>query len=216
MKRILFILSCCFVFATLSAQQEEYKGFLLKNFEKGKVVYKNGDQFTESNFNYETIMEKMLFMLPDSAIFEIARPDIVGVVVIGDRTFEHFNNGLFYERIKTGDDFLYVRWKSKVVSEGKSGPYGTKPGTAHIDNVTQTTSMGGVYSLKAREDFKVAANNIYYIKQKNKFKRFDSFDGLAKQFKGHEKEIKEYVKQQNLSFKNLEDIKKAVEYSFGL
>jgi len=216
MKRLLVIL-CCILFSTvLCAQVEEYKGFLLDKFQKGKVIYKKNQQATESNFNYETITEKMIFMLPDSSIFELARPDIVSVVRIGDRFFEHIRDGMFYEKVKTGDGFLYVRWKSRVISEGKPGPYGSKPGTGRIENVNQTTSLGGVYSLKMDESFKVEEINTYYIKQNNKFKRFDSFDSLAKQFKKYKDKIKTYVKDQNLSFKNVEDIEKAVSYAFSL
>jgi len=215
MKRCFIALICIFIASAASAQSEEYKGFLLDKFQKGKVIYKKNSQATESNFNYELIMEKMLFMMPDSTILELARPDIVSNVIIGSRVFEHVNNGIFYERVNVGDGSLYIRWKSRVISE-KEGPYGSKRGTARIDNVTQTTSMGSVYGLKTAEDIRVEASNIYYIKDKNKFKRFDSFDSLAKQFKKNEAEIKSYVKENNLSFKNVDDVKKAVEYSFKI
>jgi hypothetical protein len=217
MKKILAILLCCSLSTGFAmAQKEEYTGFLFDKFEKGKIVYKKGDKITESNFNYETIMEKMLFMLPDSTLLELAIPDIVDVIEIEGRTFEHMKDGMFYEKVEAGTGFLYIRWKSKVISEGKPGPYGTKPGTAHIENISQTTSMGSIYGLKLNEDFKVEPNNIYYLKADNKFKRFDSFDSLAKQFKKHKNEIKAYVKQENLSFKNTEDIEKAVAYAFQL
>lgn len=213
MKRLVFITLSILCVTIVSAQSEEYKGFLLDKFQKGKVLYKKDNQATESNFNYETITEKMLFMLPDSTILELARPDIVSYVMIGDRVFENTTNGVFYERVNVGNGFLYVRWRSRVISE-KEGPYGSTRNAARIDNVTQTMSMGGVYNLKTAEDIKVEPNNIYYIKEKNKFKRFDSFDSLAKQFKKHEKEIKEYVKTESLEFKNTEDVKKVLNFCF--
>jgi len=214
MKRFLFILLGSVLLTALHAQNEEQKRLLFDNFQKGKVLYEKNNQATESNFNYETIMEKMLFMLPDSTVYELARPDIVTNAIIGGRVFEHVKGGLFYERINLNNGTFYVRWKSKVIGE-KQGPYGSSQGNSRIDNVTQMASMGSIYNLKAGENVKVEPNNYYYIKQKDKFKRFDSFDSLAKMFKNREKDIKAYVKENNLSFKNLEDIKKAVEYSFS-
>lgn len=211
MKRSLFILICSVFVITIYAQTDEQKGFVFDKFEKGKVLYKKNNQATESNFNYETIIEKMLFMLPDSTVYELARPDIVSHVMIGNRIFEYIDKGIFYERVNVNNGPFYIRWKSKIVSE-KDGPYGSSRGTARVDNITQMPSMGSVYDLKAAEKVKVEPNNIYYIKEKNKFRRFDSFDALAKLYKGHEQEIKGYVKENDLSFKRLDDIKKAVEY----
>jgi len=215
MKRFILILLGCAVMMAIGAQNDEQKRFVLEDFQKGKVLYKKDNQATESNFNYETIMEKMLFIAPDSNVYELARPDIVSHVIIGNHVFEHVNRGMFYERINVKDGDFYVRWKSKVISEG-DGPYGSSRGTARIDNVNQMSSMGSVYDLKAAGKVKVEPNNIYYVKQKDKYKRFDSFDALAKLFKKNETAIKAYAKENDLSFKKMSDIKKAVEYSFQL
>lgn len=213
MKRVLFILFSSFLVLTVYAQSKEYRGFLLDKFENGKAVYKKDNQVTESLFNYETITEKMIFMLPDSTMLELARPDIISAVIIGSRVFEHVGYGIFYEKVNVGDDFLYIRWKTSVKSKGKSAGYGIVTGTGRVDDAIQyTTSTSGVHELKSSEKFSVDADNGYYLKIKNKFKRFDSFDSLAKMFKGNDAEIKEYVKAENLSFKNIEDIKKAVAY----
>jgi len=215
MKRCLFILLSGFLAIAVSAQNEEQKRFVLNHFEKGKVLYTKENQATESNFNYETIVERMLFIAPDSTIYELARPDIVSHVIIGSRVFEHVSRGMFYERVNVDNGSFYVRWKSRVVSKNE-GPYGSTRGTARIDNITQMSSMGSVYDLRAAGEIKVEANNFYYLKDNNKFKRFDSFDSLTKHFKKHEKEIKTYVKENSFSFRNMDDIKKVVEYSFSL
>jgi len=215
MKRDLIALLASILFVmTVNAQQKEYRSFLFDKFEKGKVIYIKGGQVTKGYFNYETITEKMLFMLQDSTIFEFARPDIITSVKIGNRTFDHIKNGLFYEKIKAGNGILYIRRRSRLIPEGKTGPYGTKPGTGAIDNISLITSMGSTYGLKSVENFNVEVSNSYYIKHKNKFRRFDSFVDLAKQFKNHEKEIRNFVKEQNLNFRNQEDIQKAIAYCF--
>jgi len=214
MKKTIILLSLwCFCFISLSAQ---HAGFLLEKFERGRVIYKSGGQVTDGNFNYDTVTEKMLFMLSDSTIFELARPDIVSEVNILDRTFEHIKNGLFYEKVSIDGNNLYIRWKSRAISEGKDAGYGTKSSTGAIDNVSQISVGGMMYHMRDTEEYKMISNNTFYIKVNNKFKRFDSFNSLAKLFKENQEAIKVFVKEQNLNFNNVDNIKEAVRYSFGL
>lgn len=214
MKKLLFVSLYFIFYLNLSAQQEYYK-FLLDNFDKGRIVYTNSES-RDAILNYETITEKMFFLLQDSTIWELAQPEKIALIYIGDRVFEHIDKGIFYERIKTNNEFMYVRWKSNVVSQGKEGGYGIKSNTGAIENINQTYGKGSVYQLKTAEDFKTTPRNFYYLKIKNKFKYFTSFNSLAKQFKKHEAEIKKYVKEENLNFKNLEDVIQAVTYAYKL
>lgn len=198
----------------LSAQDLLRDGYLFDKFEDGKVILKNG-QTSKALFNYNTLSEKLLF-ISDGEILELADPDQVVLVNIDNRIFEHIKNNLFYERIKLGDDALYVRWKSSSISEGKKGAYGQTYSTSSIDNINQISSSGNVLKLKSSEEFKVVSKNLYYLKIANKFKEFKSPDSLSKLFKGHEDEIKMYIKEQQLDFNNIEDIKKAVTFCESL
>jgi len=170
MKKLLSILLLgVFPFWGLWAQ--EYYKLLFDNFEKGKIVYTTGGS-KEVLLNYETVSENMLFMLPDSTIWELAQPKEIALITIGDRVFEHVNKGTFYEKIKTGDEYTYVRWKSNVVSRGKEAGYGIISNTGAIDNVDQAAyGRGGIARLKSTEKFETTSRNICYQKIDNKFKR---------------------------------------------
>lgn len=215
MKKVLLFASLSVLsLLNLSAQQEYYK-FLFDNFEKGKIVYTNSEN-RNTTLNYETITEKMYFMLQDSTIWELGQPEKIALIYIGDRAFERIDKGIFYERIKTGNEYMYVRWKTNVVSTGKEGGYGIKSGTGAIENINQTYGKGSVYKLSTAEDFKTVPHNFYYLKIKNKFKYFTSFNALAKLFKKHEAQIKAYAKTEDLNFKDFKDIEKAVTYAYKL
>lgn len=213
-KLLLFTLLSVLPLLSLSAQQEYYE-FLLDNFEKGKIVYTNSGS-REAVLNYETISEKMLFMLQDSTIWELAEPEKIAIVYIGDRVFEHMSKGIFYERVKTGDEFMYVRWKSSIISRGKEAGYGIISATGAIDNVDHTHGKGDIYQLKTVEKFETASRNMYYLKIKNKLKAFTSFNALAKLFKTQEASIKAYVETESLNFKDPKDVEKAVIYAYNL
>lgn len=207
---LFFLLS----FLSLSAQQEYYK-FLLDNFGKGKIVYTNSGT-REAILNYETVSENMLFMLQDSTIWELAEPEKIALIYIGDRVFEYVNKGIFYERIKIGNEFMYVRWKSSVISRGKEIGYGMVSATGAVDIADQAFGGGTLSELKSTEKFEAVSRNMYYLKIKNKFKSFNSFNALAKLFKKHETEIKRYVETENLNFNEVKDIEKTVNYAYKL
>jgi hypothetical protein len=198
----------------LSYSQPSHPGFLFKNFEDGRIIFKTGGQVSDGRFNYDTVEEKVLFVIQDTVIFELDRPDIVSELKIRDRTFEHAGNGIFYERIAVGDHFFYIRWLTKMIYDEKEGGYGTRPATGAIDQVNQISGGGGLYKLKTGTDYRFVPDNIYYLKSGKGFKRFASFDVLAKQFKNCKNQMKLYVENEHLDFKALDDVTKAVAYGF--
>lgn len=191
--------------------QESNPRFLFDRFEKGVVIYSNGSPATESLFNYDTLTEKLLFMLPDSSMMELDMPGIISEVKIGDRLFEQVNRNAFYEKAEAGENILYIRWKSKLPVIKKEGPYGMISETGAIDNIDQIAFMGSLYDFNKKKDLPLISVNIYYLKVKNKFKRFDSFNGLAKIIKSQQEEIKTCIKEKSLDFNNREDVKRALE-----
>ena len=214
MKKYILILFALIPFLGLSAQQV-FLSFFLDTFHNGEILYVNGGKRT-AKLNYDKVTERALFMLldADSTILELANTSEVVELNFAGRTLEHVKNGLFYERIKTGQGFLYVRWKSTVISKGKAGGYGIRSATGAIDNVGQTVSGGRLYDLKSDEEFTLNSHNTYYLKIDGKFKRFNSFKALTKLFKKREKEIKAYIEAEKPDFDNQEDIKKVVEYCY--
>jgi hypothetical protein len=208
-----FLLCFLLILPTLIfAQEEKGNGYLFKDFEKGKVFYKTGGS-TQGQFNYNILNEKILFLSDNSTVLELANVDDVAIVQINGRTFDHIRDGLLYEKIKTGDTDLYVRWNAKTVQDGKTGAYGQKSNTSSISNVSQITDNGALIQLRVEDQFTLKPNNSYYLKIDKKFKRFSSVDSFAKLFKGHEAEIKDYAKIEKINFNNVDDLKKLVAYS---
>lgn len=214
MKKLFFaLIAATLLSMSMKGQEDLSTGFVFDEYRKGTVFYKTGEKST-GNLNYNTNREKFYFISPDSVVLELANPSEIVVVTIGDRAFVHVKSGIFYERINTGSDFLYVRWKSAAITEGKSGAYGMKSPTSAIDAVDRLSSVSGIHDLKIDENRKYIPMNIYFVKIGGKYKQFNSFESLAKLFKGNDAKIREYVKTENLNFKKLEDVKKAVAYCF--
>ncbi|WP_029906067.1 hypothetical protein [Prevotella sp. 10(H)] len=211
MKIKLTILALCLVLpVVLSAQISATKAYLFDEFTKGKVVYKAGAS-SEALFNYNSVNEKILF-LSDTTVMELVKPDIVAYVSIGDRIFEHIKGNTFYEKVKAGDTDLYIQWRSTVVSKGKQGAYGGTQNTSGVQHISHLTTDLQTHKIKIKEDFEVKPQNAYYINIKNKFKRFGSVNALASLFKGHEEQIKQYAKDENINFDDPQNVAKIVAY----
>lgn len=153
-----------------------------------------------------------MFISPDSTILEIANPEEMSFAYIEGRIFEHIKGTTFYERLDIGGSRLYIQRKSKPISKGKTGAYGMPSQSTAISSISSINDVGLNLKLKIAEEYEIKQENTYYLKRKNSLKRFYSADTFAKLFKGHENEIKKYVKENNLDFDNLEDIKTVVEY----
>ncbi|MDR2948408.1 MAG: hypothetical protein LBV71_04290 [Prevotella sp.] len=213
MKNRCFLLFFILPVLILAQTQGDFeKRYIYDQFTSGRVVYKDGGG-SNGLFNYDTVLERLLFVSEDK-ILEISNPSDVAFVKIDDRTFEHIKGGIFYEKILVNNDnAFYIQWKSKLKSKGKKEGYGMTSNTSAVTSWEDVyTGHSPVVKLNVNEDLFVDSNNSYYLKIKNSYKKFYSLDSLAKLFKGREEEIKGYLKDQNLNFKKLNDIKKAIEY----
>lgn len=210
-SNILFLFFLTVPMLFFAQDQLTSQGYLFDVFENGKVVYKKGGT-AQGLFNYDAVGEKLLFMA-NGEVMELTNPSIIDHVDVGGRVFEHVGRGVFYEKVSGEGMPFYIKWKSNIESDGKRGAYGT---VSKISSISTKQSLDNgitaVEQLNLAEDYSVRFANTYYIKQGNKYKRFNSFDALAKLFKGHENDIKKYVEAETADFKNLENIQKIVAY----
>ncbi|HML65753.1 MAG TPA: hypothetical protein PKC55_13050 [Dysgonomonas sp.] len=204
---ILFLL---FSVLEMSSQEGQTKRYLCDQFMDGKIIYKDNKKISKGFFNYDTVSEKLLF-LSEKKIMELSDVSDIEYVEFNKRIFEHIKGNVFYEKIKVKDLFFYIRRSSNIIQEGTSGAFGTKSNTTAIMSIGSILAEDKKYNLNS-SGYSVYPNDSYYLKLESKFKRFNSINSLAKLFKDQESTIKEQLKELNLDFKNIEDVKKAVEY----
>ncbi len=204
------IITLFFIPLYLIAQENSNDRYLFEKFENGRAFFKNGSA-SHSIFNYDLVDQKILFK-DNNEILELADPSSIIYINIDGRTFEHIKNETFYEKISYDKTDLYINWKSTKISEGKNAGYGGKSQTSSVANITRVNREGGTHKLKSGEEFNLQSNNTFYLKIDHKLKRFDSLNSFAKLFKRYEEQIKAGLKNENLDFRNIEDVKKAVQY----
>lgn len=214
MKHIVILFLAVLTFAPIYGQEENMninEIFLFEYFENGVVHFKSGHT-AKAKLNYGTVRQQMYFKDKESSILVLANVSDILTVNIGDRVFEHWKRGQFYEKIPTGNGFMYIDWKIKIIS-AKVGAYGGEDHTSAITNLGSFIGKDNqLNALNINENVKTISSNRYYVKVKGKLKEFSNFKGLAKIFKFDNNKMNEFVEKEKLNFTKVDDIKKGVAY----
>jgi len=214
MKKSIIFLFVVFSLPVL-AQTEWKEGMLLFRFRPGIVTFNDGSK-AKSIFNYYTVEEKMFFLdeISKETMTFANTSNIIGIT-IDSRFFEKARGNAFYERIDVGDDSFYVRWKSRVVSTGKEGAYGTRSQSAGITNYqkNEDASHGDLAKFSQEDGIRNDIDCEFYLKINGTFKKFDSAKSLSKLIGGHLQELEKFVQENNISFKKIEDVKILIAYT---
>lgn len=216
MKKIYLLLVLFISVVSISAQNANSK-MLFDDFTRGVVNQREGG-LVEAMLNYDTDEGQMIFKNSEGTVLSLANPDNVIFIVIDKRVFVPVQNGIFYEQINVGDNNSYfIQWKKKIVSEGKATAYGGHSSVAAVNDVSTIHGTGGqVRNLTTSEKAEYKNEVNFYIKPKNSYKKFYSAASLAKNFKGHEAEIQNFAKQENIDFEKMEDISRMVAFCYSL
>lgn len=211
MKKRCYLALLFFISTFILSAQEIPNEYLFDQFKQGKLRSKLGNTY-DASFNYDLIGQRFMFVSTDSTILEIANPEEMSFVYIEGRIFEHIKGSTFYERLNIGNSILYIQRKAKPTSKGKIGAYGVTSQSTTISSISSINDVGPTLKLNIAEKYEIKHETLYYLKRKNSLKRFYSDNTLAKLFNGHKDDIKEYVKENNIDFNNIEDIKTVIEY----
>lgn len=210
MKNIILLFFLCLLSNNLCSQDESDYVYLFDDFQKGTAILK-ANQKSTNLFNYNIISGKMLFKYNNN-ILELADPESISYIQIGDRIFEHARGQNFYEKVKIGNIDLYIYHKGNLISQGANTGYGIKSQTSAVDKINTITSLeGNVHKLNVDDSFNIRRKNTHYLKIEGKFKRFNSLNSFAKLFKGQEKEIQEKLENKKLDFSKTKDVIEAIE-----
>ena len=213
---------CIYLFAvfginSLFAQEDLGFEFILPQFEKGYVYFKNGTR-TPALLNYSMYRQEMLFMDNENTMMEFANLSDIHSILIGERRFFPAPpKRIFYEEIKTESGSFFVQYNAYIISQGKEAAYGGYSQTISTQSLASIENgPAGRVKLKSSEKFGIKTDEYYYIKSGNNYKRFFSAKSLGKLFKGQAAKIEEFAKEQSIDFSQFDDIAKIVEYAYSL
>ena len=183
--------------------------FLLPRFTKSVIKLKSG-QMNSAILNYNVVDQEMVFLQTENYMV-LTNPQLVDTVYMANRTFIPFKTG-FYELVMTGTVTLFIQHKSDVESVGTSTGYGATSQTTNATYQRQIYGPIGSVDLRIPDAYKIVDKTEYWVRKENEMRKFSTKRQFLKIFKDKEKELTQFINDNNIKFKEINDIVKLFNF----
>lgn len=211
LKYTLFLLLCCLIHFTVYPQVkiEPITHYLLPEFTPGVVLMNSGEKH-EALLNYNCLTEEMIFD-NQGAKLALADLDQVDTAYVAGRKFFLINNK-WVELLLDSKYGLYAENKCTLKDPGKPAAYGGTSQVAATSSYSSYFSGGQVYELQLPQGFETIPAIKYWLQKDGKRSEVLNFRQLAKKFPEKGDLIKQYVKNQNVTFDNQASMVDLIKY----
>jgi hypothetical protein len=183
--------------------------YIFPEFRKGTIKFKNL-QVQEMMLNYNSVTEEMIFDSNGKKL-AIADPASIDTITIENRKFISGNN-IFYEVAGNYPVPLLIHHVCNLIPPGKDVGYGATSQTSAVTSINSLMGKGTIYELKLPDDYRLSPASEFLIKLNNNFYRVYNANTVSKYFPDKKDAIKVFLKNNKISFKKTEDMKKLIEF----
>ncbi len=209
-KRLLFsLIFACSLFIHAQETKDPIAYYLFPEFTDGIVVLKSGKQ-VKTKLNYHTLFEEMQFE-DQGKRQNFTDTKILDTIIIANRKFIPFNS-IMLELMIDDEVSLYIQHKGKLLPPAKRTAYGGRTETTAVEQRKSMLINGVTYDLELPNDFKVSANQTFWIKQDGKFVKINSLKKIKKIFPGKADFIKSYNDKFGVNFNDAREIIQLIYY----
>lgn len=203
---LIFIAACCFGQPGLDTIKS--KAYLFEEFSAGTVLLKSGS-VEHAELNYNTNDQSILF-INNGQYMILTGLETIDTAYIKGRKFIPAN-GIFYEVIATAPGAnLYVSYSNTMKPNTAITNHG---GTARESDSRISNAVTGVYVTRPyKGDFIVEIQQRFWIGNGKILMKLNGERQFIKFYPAKDEQIKKYVKDNNINFKNEEDLKKLLAY----
>lgn len=212
--RISLIIAASVFVLSLEAQDakdDHLPQFLFPEYSEGTVRLKDGQEQVVV-MNYNTLTEKMIFR-QNGKLLEITGLDKVDTITLQNAKFIPVEKA-FYEVLVNAPVSLFVQNRSDLRSQGRPAAYGTTSQTIGPTSVSKLY-LDQVYNMALPEEYKVAFSPFYWIRKNGTMYRFLTERQFLKIFPEKGKEIKEFIDQNDIDFRDRNDLIMLVKFCNG-
>ena len=197
---------------------------LFPQYKEGHAILGGGTRVA-TQFNYDKASQQMMF-IDDEGRSMILVPTYVVAVVIDGRTFiPARDNNAFNERVQIDDKTLFVRHRVETRAHrrgGEGAAFGANLGNQYVPASGQGIVVAGstnatVMMPGATADTYFRDNSTIFIHNGNRFVEINSLRNLTRQFdRAQRNQIEDFARNNNTSFRNVEDVKAITVYALSL
>lgn len=207
MKRLILFTAFALVTCSVLPQGKviELSHYVFPEFTDGVIVMKTGHRHKRL-MNYNSLTEEMIFDEKGQKLAVRSEEiNFIDTVLIEERKFIPVNQKFMELVHKSGYDLL-VEHRCKVIPPGKPAAYGGESHTSATSTYSTLSSGGMLYELELPEGYVTKPYVVYWLRKGGDLSRFMSMSQLFRNYKEREKELKNYVKKNNIRFERPDDI----------
>jgi hypothetical protein len=177
--------------------------YVFPDFVIGSVKMKYG-LTEEAVMDYNMLTEEMIFE-KNGGRLAMDKLDKIDTVYIESRKFIPHDK-VFYEVLVNDRVALFIQHKCNLLPAGSPAGYGGTSETSATTSLSMLINSGSMYKLKLPSEYHVTDASQFWIRRDNTFYKANSNSQILKIFPEKSKEIKQFIKQNNLNIKNTEDL----------
>lgn len=193
-----------------------------ENFRKGIVLFGN-EKTSSALLNYNLLYSDIEYIDQEGDTLSIANEELVRNVLIGNDLY-YFNYRFGYLEVLSDYPSLKLAAKKGMTLLQKDKDVYVNPRYDHFSKLAEdpftnqdrffnnTVTYRQMYNMPAKDDFYLLESTSYYFIDKNSRSHPASLKSLRKIFPENKRTIKKYLKQNNVNFKNRDDLEKLVEF----
>jgi hypothetical protein len=191
----------------ISAAQKHF--FRYPEFVMGRVYFKNGDS-ARARMNYNFVLGEIQYLDLNDTL-SIANKSYVKFIVIEKDTF--LVNDQEYVEVLKNYNFgkLLVNQKIKFLDEHKVGAFGIASPTQTIES-KESLKAESIHQLLINSDLYLSKEKQYYLLNTSNKIIPVAKKNILQTFSKNKKAIEDYLKENNINFKNEQDIQNLFTY----
>lgn len=202
-----FFISCKTV--KLNTNTDETSQFIFDSFSKGSVLMKNNTTQI-AILNYNTVTETIVYE-ENGELFDLVNTDLVDTVYLQNSKFIPVGK-VFHEVVEAASLPIFIQHKRKLFAPGKNVGYGQTSELAASYSLSSIEHAGGRNELTIPSNYRIANDNVYWIRKDNKKVSFSNVKQLQRIFPNKGREIAVFMKTENLQLKEKDDLIKIINY----
>jgi hypothetical protein len=181
--------------------------YVLPAFVKGTVKMKDG-RSEVAIMDYNKLTEEMIFD-KDGTRLALDSLEKIDTVYLDAHTFVP-NDKIFYEVLVKGRVSLFEQNKCNLLAAGYPAGYGTTSETGASRSVSMLTNSGRAYMLHLPRDYHVTDASQFWIRKGGNYHKANNASQIIKVFPEKSKEIRQFIKVNNLDLENPADVVKLI------
>lgn len=191
------------------------KGYLYPSFQDGRIYLEDGTQGV-AKMNFNRFTKEMLFISPQKDTLRLLHPEATVMITIVSDTF-HFLKNTFLKKITHHQNApnLFLNQELKYVTTERPVPYGYSATTASSANGV-ADNRGVLENLGEDKNLVFRRSNEMFIHHETKGflpVKKATFDKMFPQYKS---QMEVYIKDEKISFNDVEDVTRFVDYVHSL